>query len=65
MSEIFYDFKKIHQITGKSRTSVWRWIQNGDFPPSYQIGRNSVAWKKSDVDAWIEAKTTKGGESCA
>ncbi len=63
MSESFYNFNKIHEITSKSRVTIWRWMQNGNFPKSHKIGENSVAWLKSEVDAWVESKTMEASDA--
>ncbi len=39
-----------------NRQTLWRWINNHDFPPGVLIGPNSRAWKSSDVDEWIDGR---------
>lgn len=36
------------------RGTLWRWRREGDAPPAYKFGRQ-IRFKRSEVDAWIEA----------
>ena len=48
----------IHR-TAKSRSSIYKAINDGKFPKSYPNGDRAVAWLASDIDAWIDAQTAK------
>jgi predicted DNA-binding transcriptional regulator AlpA len=37
---------------GKSRVQLWRDIRAGRFPAPIEIGENSVAWFRAEVEAW-------------
>lgn len=50
----------IHR-TAKSRSSIYKAINEGKFPKSYPNGDRAVAWLASDIDAWIDAQTAKVG----
>ena len=44
------------QLTGiKSRTTIWRRVKNGKFPPPVDIGSSRIRWRLSDVQEWIAA----------
>src|SRR5438105_9315886 len=36
----------------KSRVQLWRDIRAGRFPPPIETGANSLAWIRSEVEAW-------------
>jgi prophage regulatory protein len=36
-----------------SPTTLWRKVRAGDFPPPIRLGKNSIAWRESDVEKWI------------
>jgi prophage regulatory protein len=36
----------------RSRVQLWRDVRAGRFPAPVEIGANSVAWVRSEVDAW-------------
>ena len=39
-----------------SDTTLWRLERTGKFPKSIRISPGVVAWRESDVQAWIEAR---------
>lgn len=45
-----------------SRTTLWRRIKDGDFPPPIRISGGLNAWLESSVDAWIDARMAGAGE---
>lgn len=50
----------IHR-TAKSRSSIYKAINDGKFPKAYKNGDRAVAWLTIDIDAWIDAQTAKVG----
>ena len=40
-----------------NRMTLKRWIESGDFPAPIRLGANSIAWRYSDIKAWLEART--------
>lgn len=47
---------EVRTLTGLSRSSLYEAIKQGRFPPAVKIGLRAVAWKASDVEAWIAAR---------
>jgi len=45
---------ELMNIIGTSRSSVWRWVKDGDFPAPLMLGPNSVGWLASEVYEWLE-----------
>jgi predicted DNA-binding transcriptional regulator AlpA len=41
---------------GKSRVQLWRDIRAKRFPPPIEIGPNSVAWFRAEVEAWKSSR---------
>ena len=39
-----------------SNSSLLRWEQAGRFPRRIRMAGTTVAWLKSEVDAWVEAR---------
>ena len=56
-------FKQLQKRIPFSRTTLDRLIHEGDFPRPYKLSKASKAWLSSEVDAWIEERVKKGGES--
>jgi len=46
--------KELQDITGLSRTTIWRLENKDQFPRRVSLGANSVGWRLSDVKAWLE-----------
>lgn len=51
--------KEVLHITGLSRSTVYRFMSAGGFPMKVELGGNSVAWVKSEVEEWISEKIGK------
>ena len=46
----------VEQQTGLSRASIYAMMSEGSFPKPIRIGKRAVAWKQTDIAAWIEAR---------
>ncbi len=53
---MYYKLSKVKELTGLSRSSIYDYMQKGIFPKQYKIGVRSVAWKKADIQQWIDAR---------
>ena len=49
----------VQTVTSLSRTTVWRQIRAGAFPAPIKISPGRVAWRESDVVAWLNARTER------
>ncbi|MBS7348677.1 MAG: AlpA family transcriptional regulator [Comamonas sp.] len=43
------------QATGLARSTVYAKLQQNDFPKPVRLHGKCVAWKASEIDAWISA----------
>jgi prophage regulatory protein len=43
---------------GRITSTLYYFISEGTFPKPVKLGKRTVAWKKSKVDAWIESRET-------
>lgn len=50
--------KEVTQITGLSRSTIYKLMNDSLFPNSVKLGIRSVAWLRSDIIKWIESKYT-------
>jgi prophage regulatory protein len=46
--------KEVQTRTSLSRATIWRKVRAGAFPPPVSLGTR-VAWRESEVTAWIDA----------
>jgi prophage regulatory protein len=49
----------IENLTGLRKSSIYTYMASKEhrFPPNFRIGTRAVAWRESDVLAWIAART--------
>lgn len=59
MAEKFLRRPDVERITGLSRSTIYDWMKKGDFPQPLKLGARLVAWKQSDVTAWMESREAK------
>ncbi len=52
-----YRLKELTELLGISKATIYAWMKKGDFPQSVSLGANSVGWKESDVQHWIESRS--------
>ena len=43
--------RQVEEITGMSRWSICKMMQNGEFPRPVKIGPTAVRWRASDIRA--------------
>jgi len=43
-------------MTGLSRTTLWRMEKTGDFPARVSLGANSIGWRHTQIQSWIDNK---------
>ena len=48
-------YLNIEDVTARlrvSRSTVWRWLKNGNFAKPIHLGPKAVRWRESDIAAW-------------
>jgi len=50
-------------LTGMSRSTIYVWMNKGEFPVSISLGARSVGWIEHEVEEWIQSKIKKSRES--
>ncbi len=48
--------KELHELTGLSRTTIWRMERKGEFPTRVPLSGNSVGWRYSEVIEWMKLR---------
>jgi prophage regulatory protein len=51
--------REVCSRAGIGRTTLYKMVQSGAFPASRRLGKRTVAWLESDIEAWIEAREIK------
>ena len=45
--------KNLVQILGIHMTTLWRWIQAGEFPQPMRLNKKTIGWRQSTVEEWL------------
>ena len=43
------------RLLGIHKTTLWRWVQAGEFPEPLRMNRNTIGWRISTIEAWLES----------
>jgi prophage regulatory protein len=46
----------VMDITSLSKATIYRKVDKGTFPAPLKIAKSRVAWRQSDIAAWIAAQ---------
>ena len=58
MALVFLRLQAVIRVTGLSRSTLYRLIADEQFPRPVRLGPRAVAWRRTDVEAWGEARPT-------
>ena len=50
----FIRLPQVKEITGLSRSTIYRKIAAGEFPKQHSIGANLVVWLREDIETWCK-----------
>ena len=54
MSEQLLRLPEVINLVKKSRATIYMDMRRGDFPQSISIGRRAVAWKRTELEVWLD-----------
>jgi len=49
----------VQEVTGWTRTTVYKNVKAGRFPRPLKLGERSIGWLESEVDAWQAARAAE------
>lgn len=52
MTDTLLRRKAVEAETGLSRSSIYRMMDEGEFPRPIRIGKRAVAWRTSTIEQW-------------
>lgn len=52
----------VQELVGISTSTLYRWMDERDFPPGVMIGPNARRWWLSEVEAWIDEQADYNAE---
>ena len=53
---VFLRMPNVMRMTGLGRSTIYRLIADQKFPCPVRLGPRAVAWRRSDLDQWSEAR---------
>jgi prophage regulatory protein len=59
----FVRLKEVAQRTGLSRSTIYRMMGEGTFPPGHSLGARAKRWLSSEVQSWIDARIATAPEA--
>ncbi|WP_336098920.1 helix-turn-helix transcriptional regulator [Roseovarius sp. CH_XMU1461] len=48
--------REVQEIIGLSRSTIYRMIGRGDFPPPQKLGLRAIGWRESAISEWVEGR---------
>lgn len=49
----------VRQLTGLSRSSIYKLATEGRFPRPLKLGARAVGWLETEIEEWCAAKATE------
>lgn len=48
--------REVMQRIGLSRSTIYKLMENDDFPRPMKLGSQAIGWRDADIEAWIESR---------
>lgn len=55
--------REVEEMTGLSRSTIYRLLRIGQFPPPVRIGSKTVRWRLSDIVRWMGSRPLAWGHN--
>ena len=65
MSDSILRLPQVTARTGLSRSRIYDFIKNKQFPKQVSLGERAVGWLESEIDAWIDDRVRESRSSIA
>lgn len=64
MTQKIVRLPSVMEVTGLSRSTIYKMISEQRFPTSVRLGQRSVGWLETDIAEWVESRITssRGGK---
>jgi prophage regulatory protein len=54
-----YRLPQVCALIGLRRSAIYAAIARGEFPQPLKVGRRASAWRRSDIEAWLESRAAE------
>ncbi|MGH8591436.1 MAG: helix-turn-helix transcriptional regulator [Gammaproteobacteria bacterium] len=61
MPDAILNARQVKELTGLSRTTIWRLERSGGFPHRVQLSPSRVGWSRDEVGMWMETRKAARG----
>lgn len=48
--------QEVEARTGLSRSTIYAWVKDGNFPAPISLGAKAVGWLEAEIEDWIAAR---------
>ena len=48
--------REVMQRIGLSRSTIYKLMENDDFPRPMKLGSQAIGWRDADIEAWIAGR---------
>lgn len=59
MADRLVRIKEINECFAIPVSTIWYWVNKGNFPKPIKMGARFIAWRESELNAWLDAKQSK------
>jgi prophage regulatory protein len=63
MSTKLIRIKDVMDLTGLARSTIYKYMKQGEFPQSVKLGSRAVAWVESEIEDWNKDRITRRGSA--
>lgn len=56
MVPVFLRLPSVMRVTGLGRSTIYRLMAEQKFPCPVRLGPRAVAWRRSEIEAWSDAR---------
>jgi len=49
-----YRAKELSEALSISKSTIYLWIKQGDFPQPTKVGKNTSVWTEGQINDWME-----------
>ena len=47
---------EVRDITGVSRSSIYKWMDEGKFPLPRKLSERAIAWNSHEIAEWVDSR---------
>ena len=56
VSAVLLRIASVVRVTGLGRSTIYRLVARDEFPPPVRLTGRAVAWRRSDLEQWTNAR---------